>query len=199
MGRPRAGSPASREPVCSCRRRHVLQEPGPRRDVASGAVRNVNVRKMLARSLAPLLAAGVVLLLVGCTREPSRLDPAQVARGRAVYLRNCASCHGQEAEGARNWTEPDTRGNLPPPPHDDTGHTWRHSDRELDEMIRNGWRDPFNKTPELTMPPFKDRLSDEDIEAVITYFKSLWSEEPRRWQLRESQRDPVPPSPGKKP
>jgi len=66
-------------------------------------------------------------------------------------------------------------------------------------MIRNGWRDPFNKTPELTMPPFKDRLSDEDIEAVITYFKSLWSEEHRRWQVRESQQDAVPPSPGKKP
>ncbi|MGH2427216.1 MAG: c-type cytochrome, partial [bacterium] len=156
-------------------------------------------------ALVPLLAAGVALLFVGCARtgdrqrerELARLDPAQIARGRAVYLRNCASCHGQRAEGARNWTEPDARGNLPPPPHDDTGHTWRHSDRELAEMIRNGWRDPFNKTPEITMPPFKDRLSDEDLEAVITYFKSLWSEEHRRWQLRESQQDPVPPSPGK--
>lgn len=42
-------------------------------------------------------------------------------------------------------------------------------------MIRDGWRDPFNETPELTMPPFKDRLTGEEIEAVITYFKSLWS------------------------
>ncbi len=66
-------------------------------------------------------------------------------------------------------------------------------------MTKNGRRDLFNKTPELTMPPFKDRLSNEDIVAVITYFKSLWSEEHRRWQLRESQRDAVPPSPEKKP
>ncbi len=66
-------------------------------------------------------------------------------------------------------------------------------------MIRNGWRDPFNKTPELTMPPFKDRLSDEEIEAVIAYFKSLWSEEHRRWQLRETQRDAPSPSPGRAP
>ncbi|HEX9531219.1 MAG TPA: cytochrome c [bacterium] len=157
--------------------------------------------------LVPLLAVGVALLVAGCARsevrpsaqELSPLDPAQVARGRAVYVGNCASCHGQRAEGARNWTEPDTRGNLPPPPHDDTGHTWRHSDRELAEMTKNGRRDLFNKTPELTMPPFKDRLSNEDIVAVITYFKSLWSEEHRRWQLRESQRDAVPPSPEKKP
>jgi len=66
-------------------------------------------------------------------------------------------------------------------------------------MIRNGRRDPFNKTPELTVPPFKDRLSDEDIDAVLTYFKSLWSEEHRRWQSRESQKDAVPPSPEKTP
>lgn len=146
------------------------------------------------------LVVGVVVLVGGCTRTGGRqgardlpaLDPAQAAQGRAVYLRSCASCHGQRAEGAKNWTEPDARGNLPPPPHNDTGHTWRHSDRELAEMIRNGWRDPFNKTPELTMPPFKDRLSDEDIEAVIIYLKSLWSVEHRRWQLRETQREAIP-------
>lgn len=66
-------------------------------------------------------------------------------------------------------------------------------------MIRNGWRDPFNKTPELTMPPFKDRLSDEEIEAVIIYLKSLWSVEHRRWQLRETQREAIPQAPGEKP
>lgn len=151
------------------------------------------------------LAAVGALLLVACTRvKPTEtigrlppLDPAEVARGRAVYVQSCASCHGQRAEGARDWKEPDARGNLPPPPHDDTGHTWRHSDKELAEIIRNGWRDPFNKTPELTMPPFKDKLSDEEIRAVMEYFKSLWSEEHRRWQLQESQREAVP-SPGRR-
>jgi mono/diheme cytochrome c family protein len=100
-------------------------------------------------------------------------DPGEVAIGRKVYLQNCASCHGANAEGAANWLQPDAQGNLPPPPHDDTGHTWRHSDEELADIIRNGMRDVFNKTPELTMPPFKDRLSDEAITGVIASFKSL--------------------------
>ena len=119
-------------------------------------------------------------------------DPGEVALGRQVYLQNCAACHRPNAEGAPNWTEPDARGNLPPPPHDDSGHTWRHGDAELADIIRNGMRDIFNKTPELTMPPFKDRLTDEEIAAVIAYFKSLWSAEHRRYQEEQNQRPAMP-------
>lgn len=119
------------------------------------------------------------------------LDQGQVMRGRQVYLANCAACHGANAQGAANWREPDARGNVPPPPHDDTGHTWRHSDAELTGIIRNGLRDRFNKTPELTMPPFKDTLSEEEIAAVIAYFTSLWSPEHRRYQEEQNQRSPM--------
>jgi len=120
------------------------------------------------------------------------LDPNQVTRGRQIYVQQCASCHGQQAEGAPNWQQPDARGDLPPPPHNDSGHTWRHSDAQLADIIRNGLRDRFNKTPELTMPPFKDRLSDAEITAVITYFKSLWSPEHRAFQEEENRRPPMP-------
>ena len=128
-----------------------------------------------------LILAVSAIIIAGCgsltLRGPSEvtptavirpaLDPNQVARGRQVYVQNCARCHGQNAEGAPNWQQPDARGDLPPPPHDDSGHTWRHSDAQLAEIIRNGLRDRFNKTPELTMPPFKGQLTDEEIAAVI--------------------------------
>lgn len=117
-----------------------------------------------------------------------------VAQGRQVYAANCASCHSDNTQGAPNWQQPNEQGNLPPPPHDASGHTWRHSDGELYRIIRDGWRDPFNKTPELTMPPFKDRLSDQEIKAVITYFKSLWTPEQRQYQWEQSQDDPLPSS-----
>jgi mono/diheme cytochrome c family protein len=157
--------------------------------------------------LARRLALAISLIIVtGCgnltIRGPSEatptaviraaLDPNQVARGRQVYIQNCARCHGQNAEGAPNWQQPDARGDLPPPPHDDSGHTWRHSDAQLAEIIRNGLRDRFNKTPELTMPPFKGQLTDEEIAAVITYFKSLWSVEHRAYQEEQNQRPPMP-------
>lgn len=123
---------------------------------------------------------------------PATLDPDEVAVGRQVYLQNCAACHGANAQGAPDWTKPDARGNLPPPPHDDTGHTWRHGDAELAGIIRNGQRDVFNKTPELTMPAFEGRLGDEEIEAVIAYLKSLWTPEQRRFQEGQNRRPAMP-------
>lgn len=121
--------------------------------------------------------------------QPSgqELDPRTVQRGRQVYVQNCAVCHGPNAEGAQNWQQLDERGNRRSPPHDDTGHTWRHPDSQLKEIILDGWRDPFNKTEDLTMPGWRGKLSDEEIDAVIVYFKSLWSEEHRAFQREQAR------------
>jgi mono/diheme cytochrome c family protein len=119
------------------------------------------------------------------------LHAEEIARGRPVYAQYCASCHGANGEGAANWQQPDASGNLPPPPQDDRGHTWRHSDGQLAEIIRGGQRDPFNASPELTMPSFQDQLTDADIAAVISYFKSLWSTEHRAFQEEQNQRPRV--------
>ncbi|MBI4787001.1 MAG: cytochrome c [Chloroflexi bacterium] len=110
------------------------------------------------------------------------LDGTQVNRGRQVYQANCGSCHGAKAEGAPNWKKPDAQGNYPPPPHDDSGHTWHHSDRVLYEIMRDGFRDPLRPDAPLNMPAFGSKLSDADLRAVIVYFKSLWSREHREFQ-----------------
>lgn len=112
--------------------------------------------------------------------------------GRTVYEQHCASCHGVNAEGAPNWQERDAHGELPAPPHNAEGHTWRHSDAELYQMVNKGWRDPFNKTKRLTMPAFGEEMSPEQIRAVITYLKTLWTPEQRQFQLEESQDHPFP-------
>ncbi len=122
------------------------------------------------------------------------LDPAEVALGRQVYVKHCSACHGSKAEGATpNWKQPDAKGNMPAPPHDDTGHTWHHADGLLYEIIRDGFRDPL-KPPDspLTMPAFGDKLSDAETRAVIIYFKSLWSEQSRLFQWQVTQQQPFP-------
>lgn len=125
------------------------------------------------------------------------LDAAQVSLGRHVYQANCAVCHGVKAEGAPNWMTPDATGNFPPPPHDDSGHTWHHSDRVLYEMIRNGLSDPLHPNSPLRMPAWGNRLSDAEIRAVIAYFKSLWSPEHRefQWELTIDDFLPTPTPP----
>jgi mono/diheme cytochrome c family protein len=123
------------------------------------------------------------------------LDAAEVNLGRQIYMEQCAICHGSNGEGQPNWKMPDANGNMPAPPHDDSGHTWHHADGLLYEITRDGFRDPL-KPPDspLTMPAFGDKLSDAEIRAVITYFKSLWSEESRRFQWEVTQQQPFPTS-----
>jgi mono/diheme cytochrome c family protein len=106
--------------------------------------------------------------------------------GRALYLKYCASCHGADAEGQTNWQKLNELGELPAPPHNAEGHTWRHSDTDLFKMIADGWRDPFNRTERLTMPPFKGMLRQQEIADVISYLKTLWSVEQQEFQREES-------------
>jgi len=119
----------------------------------------------------------------------STLDPAQVQTGKVTYQANCATCHGLNAEGAPNWATPEPDGLYPAPPHDDSGHTWHHSDRVLYETIRDGMGDPLRPNSPLRMPAWGGKLSDAEIRAVVEYFRSLWSEEHRRWQWSETLKD----------
>jgi mono/diheme cytochrome c family protein len=145
-----------------------------------------------------MLLGGTVGLIAlaaaaGAAQEPPPpLDPERVESGRAVYQQHCASCHGARGEGAPDWKQPNEQGDLPPPPHGPEGHTWRHADAALFRMIGQGWRDPFNKTERLTMPAFGDVLSPEQIRAVITYLKTLWTPEQRRFQWEESRTQSFP-------
>lgn len=127
--------------------------------------------------------------------EPQQIDPGEVKFGRAVYAQYCASCHGAHGEGAPNWQKYDEGGELPAPPHNAQGHTWRHSDADLYEIVNKGMRDPFNKTTRLTMPPFGDTLSPAQMLAVIIYLKTLWTPEEREFQAQESQGHPLPAGP----
>ena len=144
------------------------------------------------RSMVRFFAIAVTALTFAHSSNAASPEARRIEAGRRIYQSQCASCHGPRAEGAPNWQQPDTQGELPAPPHDPQGHTWRHGDGMLYRIVRDGWRDPFNKTPRLTMPPFDQTLSHKEIRSVIDYLKTLWTAEQRRFQRRESRRAPFP-------
>lgn len=113
-------------------------------------------------------------------------DPAIVQRGKVVYAEQCAQCHGANLEGQRDWRHPLPNGRLPAPPHDATGHTWHHSDKQLFDMTKLG---PGALVPgyESDMPGFQDKLSDADIWAVLSYIESTWPMDIRAKQQRMNE------------
>lgn len=82
---------------------------------------------------------------------------------------------------------------MPAPPHDSTGHTWKHADAMLYRIVRNGWRDPYNKTSRLTMPAFGQALAPSEVRDVIAYLKTMWTPTQRKFQIEESEHAPLPP------
>ena len=145
--------------------------------------------------VAVLLALAVSLHANAAHAADKSAHDRQIAAGHAIYERACAACHGANGEGVAHWEEPDANGEMPAPPHDATGHTWKHSDAMLYHIVREGWRDPFNKTQRLTMPSFKGQLSREETIAVIDYLKTLWRPEQRQFQAEESRKQPFPSKP----
>ena len=87
--------------------------------------------------------------------------------GERLYIIYCANCHGVEGEGSA--TDPNI------PAHDDTGHTWHHDDDLLVDIITNGGMS-------VSMPAFGQQLSPMQIEAILEYIKTFWTDEPCDYQ-----------------
>lgn len=100
------------------------------------------------------------------------VDPRLLARGKQLFGQNCAACHGDRAQGAPNWQKPGPDGKYPAPPLDGSAHAWHHPRVGLIKVIKQGTQKIGGN-----MPAWQDKLSDADIDAVIVYFQSLWSDE----------------------
>ncbi|MEQ8443144.1 MAG: c-type cytochrome [Alphaproteobacteria bacterium] len=107
-------------------------------------------------------------------------DPTMAALGQIIYDAECASCHGANLEGQEDWRTRRPDGRLPAPPHDETGHTWHHSDRHLFEITKFGVQHFAGADYPSDMPAYGDRLTDAEIIAVLSYIKSTWPEDIRR-------------------
>ena len=134
----------------------------------------------------------LVVLAAAAASAHGNPGAQRIDAGHRVYAAQCAACHGANAQGQPDWDRPDAAGELPAPPHDRDGHTWKHSDAMLYRIVKDGWRDPYNKTQRLTMPGFGATLRPQDIRDVIRYLKTLWTPEQRSFQREESRHAPFP-------
>lgn len=114
-------------------------------------------------------------------------ESERIAQGQTLYGVRCASCHGKNLEGQPNWKTPLPNGRIPAPPHDKSGHTWHHADKALAGVTKLGLKLFAGDNYESDMPAFGTILSDQEIEAIMTYIKSTWPERERNYQEQITQ------------
>jgi len=103
--------------------------------------------------------------------------------GNSLFQQNCAVCHGVNAEGTKEWKKTDANGDYPPPPLDGSAHAWHHSIPQLARSIKEGGIKLGG-----VMPAFDDKLSDQEVLALIAFFQSKWPDEVYKvWHDRNMQ------------
>lgn len=117
-----------------------------------------------------ILVVGTVIALTGCSHvrmglflledNPSENDPDSPARGRAAFAANCASCHGERADGAG----PDAKA-LKAIPTNFLAPTYTKSAARIAARITYGKGDE--------MAAFAGTLSEETIWDTANYLRSL--------------------------
>ncbi len=127
-----------------------------------------------------LLVGGLWLSFGSPSTWPAALSSSirsglQERRGEQVYNANCLGCHGGPIGGSITDS---------PPRHNANGHTWHHPDCALRRMVSDGSEAILEGSAPNTpkMLPFKDRLSSEEIDAVVAYIKTMWTPEQRAAQ-----------------
>lgn len=137
------------------------------------------------------LCCAALLLIAACapsdpgsTIKGVSYNAEQIAQGRVYYEQTCAACHGVDGRGQFPEApfEPDATGRLGAPPHNETGHTWHHSDELLLRyVVEGGFSDPNNF---YTMPRWDSLYDRDDAALIIAYIKTMWTEEQRIYQQR---------------
>ena len=144
--------------------------------------------------LKPVLLAGLVIIslcaVIFYLSPPFKKAEAGIALkpedrsitklGNSVYTENCASCHGVTLEGQANWQQRDSDGYLPAPPHDESGHTWHHPSSYLFLMTKYGIEKMIGEKYPNNMPAYENKLTDNEIIAVLSYIKSTWPKATQR-------------------
>ena len=94
--------------------------------------------------------------------------------GRAIFLANCATCHGEDGRGKR--TPAELGFDLPLPDFTNCSFANREADADWSSTIHEGG--PRRAFPRI-MPAFGDALNDDEIDAVIAYLRSFCTDP--RW------------------
>jgi mono/diheme cytochrome c family protein len=123
------------------------------------------------RSALISIIGGVALASLATVTALSQQMPPD---GRSIFMANCATCHGLDGRGSR--TKAEVGFDLPMPNFTDCVFATREADADWSSIIHQGG--PARAFPRV-MPAFGSALSDDEIDAVIGYLRTLCTD--KRW------------------
>lgn len=93
-------------------------------------------------------------------------------KGKAKYAEVCAACHGASGKG-----DGSAAASLPTKPRDHTDAAYMSTltDQQIFEFIKRGGQ-ALGKSP--LMPPWGGQLTDEQIQDLVTYIRTLARRKP---------------------
>jgi cbb3-type cytochrome c oxidase subunit III len=100
-----------------------------------------------------ILGVGTSLLIFGLALQAG----AKPDDGGDLFKQKCSMCHGADGKGyaalkTPDFTDPKVQASL--------------TDQEIAQTIKNGKKG-------TAMPAFADKLSDDQIQSLVTYIRSL--------------------------
>jgi cytochrome c oxidase cbb3-type subunit III len=101
-----------------------------------------------------VLAVGFSFVIITLALQAG---PAPAPDGSDLYKKRCSMCHGVDGKGYAALKTPDFT---------DPKFQASMTDQEIADVIKNGKKD----TP---MPAFADKLSDDEINSLVAYIRSL--------------------------
>lgn len=120
-----------------------------------------------------LIAVAAFAFLPKANNISTQTIPDEVlTMGETIFQTNCASCHGATGQGYQAVKEA--------PALDGSEHSWHHADSQIKKLIRTGGQ---------IMPAVGKDFSDEEIEAVMTYYKQWWGKQQRIFQEKVSKQN----------
>jgi mono/diheme cytochrome c family protein len=105
----------------------------------------------------------------GATATPAAkatATPDEFAFARANYAKDCVACHGKEGKGGLVKTPDGTQLKVP---NLTEGHALKHTDEDFVDQITNGGHG---------MPKFKDKLSPDEIKALVRFVRHEFQGKP---------------------
>jgi mono/diheme cytochrome c family protein len=106
-------------------------------------------------------------LILAQSPTPAPAPVAPQPEGKKLFTKaKCIKCHGEDGKG-----DTDKGQELKAPDFTSPGFRKEATDDEMTDVILNGSKD--HKTLKILMPPYKDKLTQEEVQVLVRYVRSL--------------------------